>query len=62
MELSIHGVKVVSIFRESGLTKLSILDRDNRVTEVALFGDCGKNVLLRDSDDRVPIVPSDFGV
>ena len=62
MDLSIHSVKVVSVFREAGFTKLSILDSLNRVTEINLFGAWGLPVKLRDSDNRCPILPHDFEV
>ena len=60
--INIHNVVAVSVFRENGYLKLSTLDAGHVVTEVNLWSADNKPILLRDSADRIPCTPAEFGI
>ena len=62
MDMNIHGVKAVSVFRDNGYMKISILYEGGGLPhEINLYGAGQKTPLLRDSDDRIPLTPVEFG-
>jgi hypothetical protein len=62
MDLSIHGVCALSVFREKGYMKISAIDESGHVYEFNLFGARDKTPLVRDSNNRCPLSADEFGL